>query len=217
MRWITTTGSTERRGRRARRARHFGSWARLAARGDNPREVGTRRCLDAGGLRQLRQEILIALTGVVPHDAAPRRICHQRRCIDADGCPLERAEAPDRRHPSRVHDRSADSAFHHGLLGAHRIGTNVLLEAAPADPRGVRARLSALVHDVPLVEAHHVGAFGATAPIAGCRPGSAAPFLAFPVVCVPQAPPSVVDPRVTSYSLRSESIGSICAARLAGT
>jgi hypothetical protein len=56
-----------------------------------PREIGTRRCLNARGLRQLRQEVLIALARVAPHDAAQRGIRLQRRRIDADGLALDLA------------------------------------------------------------------------------------------------------------------------------
>ena len=49
------------------------------------RQIRTRRRLDARGLRELRQEVQLALTRVAPYDAAQRRIRLQRRCIDADG------------------------------------------------------------------------------------------------------------------------------------
>jgi hypothetical protein len=52
------------------------------------RQILPRRRLDARGLRELRQEVLIALTGVAPDDAAQRRIRLQRRRIDADGLAL---------------------------------------------------------------------------------------------------------------------------------
>src|SRR5688572_25338875 len=58
---------------------------------DQSREVSTRRGLDARGLRQLCQDVLIALARVAPHNAAQYRICLQRRRIDANGCALDQA------------------------------------------------------------------------------------------------------------------------------
>ena len=49
-----------------------------------PRQVLARRCLDARGLGELRQEVLIGLAGVAPHDAAQRGVGLERRRVDAD-------------------------------------------------------------------------------------------------------------------------------------
>jgi hypothetical protein len=49
-----------------------------------PRQAGARRRLDARRLRELRQEVLVALARVAPHDAAQCRIGFQRRGVDAD-------------------------------------------------------------------------------------------------------------------------------------
>ena len=66
----------------------------------DPRQVGARRRLDARGLRQLRQEVLIALARVAPHDAAQRRIRFQRRRINADGLALHQARVGEAlQHP----------------------------------------------------------------------------------------------------------------------
>ena len=56
-----------------------------------PRQIRARRRLDARGLRQLRQEVLIALARVAPHDAAQRRVGLQRRRVDADRLALDQA------------------------------------------------------------------------------------------------------------------------------
>ena len=47
------------------------------------------RRLDARGRREPRQELLVALPGVPPHDAAHRRVGLQRRRVDRDGPPRE--------------------------------------------------------------------------------------------------------------------------------
>jgi hypothetical protein len=47
--------------------------------------------LDARGLRQLRQEVLIARARVAPHEAAQRRVGFQRRRIDADRRAVDQA------------------------------------------------------------------------------------------------------------------------------
>jgi hypothetical protein len=48
------------------------------------RQVRARRRLDARGLRQFRQEVLVTLARVAPDDAAQRRVGLQRRRVDAD-------------------------------------------------------------------------------------------------------------------------------------
>jgi hypothetical protein len=57
----------------------------------DPRQVGAGWRLDARRLRELRQEILIALPGVAPHDAAQRRVGLQRRRVNADGLALHQS------------------------------------------------------------------------------------------------------------------------------
>src|SRR6516164_4555935 len=57
----------------------------------HPRQISARRRLDARRLRELRQEVLIALTGVAPHDAAQRRIRLQRRRVDAHSLAIHQA------------------------------------------------------------------------------------------------------------------------------
>ena len=55
------------------------------------RQFGARRRLNPRGLRELRQEVLIALTRVAPHDAAQRRVRLERRRVDADRLSLHQA------------------------------------------------------------------------------------------------------------------------------
>jgi len=55
------------------------------------RQVRARRRLHARRLRQLRQKVLIALTGVAPNDTAQRRIRFQRRRVNADGLARDQA------------------------------------------------------------------------------------------------------------------------------
>jgi hypothetical protein len=57
----------------------------------HPRQISARRRLDARRLRELRQEVLIALTGVPPHDAAQSRIRLQRRRVDAHSLAIHQA------------------------------------------------------------------------------------------------------------------------------
>ena len=59
-----------------------------------PRQVLARRRLDARGLRELRQKLLIALARVAPHDAAQRRVRFQRGRVDADRLALHQARRP---------------------------------------------------------------------------------------------------------------------------
>ncbi len=54
-------------------------------------EIGACGGLDARGLRQLGQEVLIALPGVATHDAAQRGIRLQRRRVNPDRLPLHQA------------------------------------------------------------------------------------------------------------------------------
>ena len=55
-----------------------------------PRQVGARRRLDAGGLRQPRQKLLIGFARVAPHDAPQSRVGLERGGIDPDRLSLDR-------------------------------------------------------------------------------------------------------------------------------
>jgi hypothetical protein len=57
----------------------------------NARQVLARGGVDAGRLRQLRQELLIRRAGVAPHDAAQRRVCLQRGRVNPDGLSFDQA------------------------------------------------------------------------------------------------------------------------------
>lgn len=57
----------------------------------NPRQVSARRRFDARSLCELRQEVLVAPTGVAPHNAPQRRIRFQRRRVNADRLALHQA------------------------------------------------------------------------------------------------------------------------------
>ena len=51
-----------------------------------------RGCVDAGRLRQLRQELLIRRAGVAAHDAAQHRVRLQRGRVNADRLPLHQGK-----------------------------------------------------------------------------------------------------------------------------
>ena len=53
------------------------------------RHVLARGRRDARGLRQPRQELLVTLSGVTPHDTAQRRVGFQRRRVDPDRLSLD--------------------------------------------------------------------------------------------------------------------------------
>ena len=62
--------------------------------------VGTRRCLDARGLRELRKEVLIALARAPAHDTAQRGVRFQRRRVNAYGLALDQARVGEAlQHP----------------------------------------------------------------------------------------------------------------------
>ena len=54
-----------------------------------PRQIGSRRRLNARGLRQPRQKLLIRFTRVAPHHAAQRRGGFERRSIEPDRLALD--------------------------------------------------------------------------------------------------------------------------------
>jgi hypothetical protein len=63
-------------------------------------QIRARRRLDTRHLREFRQEVLIAFTGVAPHDAAQGGVGLQRRRVDADGLPLHQARVGESlQHP----------------------------------------------------------------------------------------------------------------------
>ena len=55
------------------------------------RQVLARGGVDAGRLRQLRQEVLIRRAAVASHDAAQRRVRLQRGRVNPDRLPLDQA------------------------------------------------------------------------------------------------------------------------------
>lgn len=67
----------------------------------NTGQIRPGRCLDAGGSRELRQEVLIALPGAAPYDAAQRGVRLKCCRINADGFPLDQAYiGQSLQHPS---------------------------------------------------------------------------------------------------------------------
>jgi hypothetical protein len=67
----------------------------------NTPQISPGRCFDAGGPRELRQEVLIALPGVASYDAAQRGVRLKRCRINADGFPLDQARiGQSLQHPS---------------------------------------------------------------------------------------------------------------------
>lgn len=63
--------------------------ALLRARPIEPRQIRPRRRLDARGLRQPRQKLLIRFPRVAPHDAPQGRVGLERRGIDPDRLALD--------------------------------------------------------------------------------------------------------------------------------
>jgi hypothetical protein len=63
----------------------------LLALAVQPRQVLTRRRLDARGLREPRQKLLIGFRGVPAHDAPHRSVRFQRRRVDRDGLAFQQA------------------------------------------------------------------------------------------------------------------------------
>jgi len=74
-----------------------------------PRQVLPRRCLDARGLREPRQKLLIGFLGIPPHDAAHGGVGFQRRRIDRDRLALQEPGL----HQSLLHPRE------HGAMRVH--------------------------------------------------------------------------------------------------
>ena len=68
-----------------------------------PRQVGPRRRLDARGLREPRQKLLIRFARVAPHDAPQRRIRFERRRIDADRLSLDEVRRGQHLQDPRKH------------------------------------------------------------------------------------------------------------------
>ena len=68
-----------------------------------PRQGRPRGRLDARGLRQLRQERLIRLPRIAPHDAPQRRVRLERRGIDPDRLPLAQLRRGQHLHDPREH------------------------------------------------------------------------------------------------------------------
>jgi hypothetical protein len=92
----------------------------------DPRQVGARRRLDARGLREFREELLIALPRIAPHDAAQGRVGFQRRRVNADRLPLDQARVRQPlQHPGE-----------HGL-----VGLDIDQSACTGNRRMVRRRL----------------------------------------------------------------------------
>ena len=101
-----------------------------------PRQVLPRRRLDARGLREPRQKLLIGFRRVPPHDAAHRGVGFQRGRIDRDGLALEEPDLdqpllhPGEHRAMRLHDRSGaasaksscDRGPPHGAPGARNCG-----------------------------------------------------------------------------------------------
>ena len=69
-----------------------------------PRQILARRRLDARGLRQRRQKILIAFARVPPDDAAQGRVRFQRRGVHADRRALQQLR---RREALSTHTKTA--------------------------------------------------------------------------------------------------------------
>ena len=65
-----------------------------------PRQVSPRGRLDAGGLRQRRQELLVALAGIATDDVPQRRVGFERRRVDGDRLAFDQAGlAESLQHP----------------------------------------------------------------------------------------------------------------------
>lgn len=100
--------------------------ALLLASPIDPREVGTRRRADPGGLRQRREKLLIALAGITTDDAAKRRIRFQRGAVQAERRALQQLRRRQRlEHPHE-----------HGLMGLE-----IDEPACTRDRRVIRRRL----------------------------------------------------------------------------
>jgi hypothetical protein len=92
----------------------------------DPRQVGTRRCLDPRGLRQLYEEVVVALSGIASHEAAQRRIRLQRRRVNANGLAL---------HQPRIGE-----ALQHPCEDGH-VGLEIDQATCAGNRRMVRRRL----------------------------------------------------------------------------
>ena len=55
------------------------------------RQIGARRCPDAGGFVELRQKVVVALGSIAADDAAQGRVGFKSRSVDADGLALHQA------------------------------------------------------------------------------------------------------------------------------
>ena len=114
-----------------------------------PRQVLPRRRLDARGLREPRQKLLIVFSRIAPHDAAHRRIGFERRRIDRHRLALEQpglgqplldpredgAMGLQIDQPSRARNRRVIGRPLHPTPGAETGGSRASRPARHAMPR----------------------------------------------------------------------------------
>ncbi len=85
------------------------------------------RRLDPRGRGETRQELLVALAGVPPHDAPHRRVGLQRRRVDGHGPPREQAggdqalQHPGEHGPMGLHGDQPPRARDRGMIGGRGV------------------------------------------------------------------------------------------------